>query len=248
MSDITIRYTVDLGAATESFVLRLDPRTLELKDRKQEELPAWTALEFQQCPNCPLRADAHPHCPAAVSLTDVMAGVGRVLSHQRVRVEASTEERTVTAETSAQVAVTSLIGLLMAVSGCPNTAHFRPMARFHLPFASPLETVYRVTSMYRLAQYFVGKAGGAQDTDFAGLLQIYERVNIVNRAFAERLRAASELDAALNAIVALDMHTMVMPMAIDDSLADLRDLFAPYLLEDDEVRSGAVERARPSEQ
>ena len=39
----------------------------------------------------------------------------------------------------------------------------------------------------------------------------------------------SELDAALNAIVALDMHTMIMPMAVDESLEELRNLFAPFV-------------------
>jgi hypothetical protein len=229
MNDIRIEYRVEVGGSTEAFTLRLDPVTLEAGAPEDEGLPAWTALGFQQCPNCPLDEQTTPRCPAAVGLVGVMEGFGRVLSHQEVRVEARTDERTVSAETTAQVAVTSLIGLIMAVSGCPHTAYFRPMARFHLPWASPAETLYRVTSMYRLAQYFVERAGGSPDAGFDGLLRIYEGVNIVNRAFAERLRAASELDAALNAIVALDMHTMIMPMAVDESLEELRNLFAPFV-------------------
>ena len=29
------------------------------------ELPAWTRLDFHQCPNCPLTPATHPHCPMA---------------------------------------------------------------------------------------------------------------------------------------------------------------------------------------
>jgi hypothetical protein len=31
----------------------------------------------------------------------------------------------------------------------------KPMARFHLPLASEEETIYRATTMYLLAQYFL---------------------------------------------------------------------------------------------
>ena len=34
-------------------------------------------------------------------------------------------------------------GLIMATAGCPWTDRLRPMARFHLPFATEAETVYR---------------------------------------------------------------------------------------------------------
>ena len=36
----------------------------------------------------------------------------------------------------------------MALSGCPVLEQLKPMARFHLPFASVEETIYRAASMY----------------------------------------------------------------------------------------------------
>ena len=59
-----------------------------------------------------------------------------LVSYDQLRVVVETEERAVSANLSAQQGLASLIGLIMASSGCPRTAVFRPMARFHLPFSS----------------------------------------------------------------------------------------------------------------
>ncbi len=56
------------------------------------------------------------------------------------------------AETTAQQAMSSVLGLIMATAGCPWTDRLRPMARFHLPFASEAETVYRSVCMFLLAR------------------------------------------------------------------------------------------------
>ena len=69
-----------------------------------------------------------------------------LVSFDTVGVTVTQAERTVYAETSAQQAMSSVLGLIMATSGCPWTDHLRPMARFHLPFASEAETVYRSVS------------------------------------------------------------------------------------------------------
>lgn len=120
------------------------------------------------------------------------------------------------------------MGLIMATSGCPRTAFLKPMARFHLPFASEEETVYRVTSMYLLAQYFLGLEGQTDDDGFSGLTRLYGELEYVNTAMAKRLRAATETDSSLNAIVLLDLFAKTVPWALNRSLSDLRHLFAPY--------------------
>ena len=79
----------------------------------------------------------------------------------QVRVTVESEERAVIATLSAQQALASLMGLIIASSGCPRTAVFRPMARFHLPFSSESETAYRVASMYLVAQHFKARNGQA---------------------------------------------------------------------------------------
>jgi hypothetical protein len=45
----------------------------------------------------------------------------------------------------------------VATSGCRYTAYFKPMARFHLPFANEEETAYRAISMYLLSQRFLNE-------------------------------------------------------------------------------------------
>jgi hypothetical protein len=103
------------------------------------------------------------------------------------------------------------------------------MARFHLPFADAQETVYRATSMYLLAQYFLQKEGKEADLEMKGLMNIYTRIQIINEAMASRLRAISEKDVALNSLVILDAFAQTVPFVIEDSLEEIRHLFATYL-------------------
>lgn len=230
MSDITIHYHFTLeDGSEEAFELVLDEKTLELRDPQSPDLPPWTELGFRQCQHCPLHATTSPRCPPAAKLVGLVQGFARVLSHERVQVKVRTAERTTIVEASAQEAVSSLMGLIMAVSGCPHTAFFRPMARFHLPGASTDETIYRATSMHMLAQYYVRLAGEEPDLAFADLVRRYEAVQEVNRAFVQRLRAAADADATINAIVVLDGWALSMPWAIEESLEGLRHLFEPYL-------------------
>jgi hypothetical protein len=142
-----------------------------------------------------------------------------------------TAERFITQETTVQRGMSSLMGLVMATSGCPHMAFFKPMARFHLPFASAEETVYRATSMYLLAQYFLHKEGHPTDLDLTGLREIYNNIEIVNVAVAKRLRTATEADSAINAIILLDIYTKAIPVVIEESLEEIRYLFAPFFRE-----------------
>ncbi|HKJ07570.1 MAG TPA: hypothetical protein VKA76_00635, partial [Gammaproteobacteria bacterium] len=140
-----------------------------------------------------------------------------------------TPERTVTTNTTLQRGLSSLVGLVLATSGCPHAAFFRPMARFHLPLADENETIYRATSMYLLAQYFVHREGREADLGLSGLTAIYNDVQTINRALAERLRVACEQDAPVNAVVLLDVIAKAMPLTIGSQLAELRHLFRAYL-------------------
>ncbi len=230
MSDIAIHYHFTLeDGSEETFELLLDEDTLELKAADSTDLPQWTELGFHQCHHCPLQAVTSLQCPAAAKLVRLVQGFARVLSHERVRVEIRTVERVTTLNASAQEAVSSLMGLIMAVSGCPHTAFFRPMARFHLPGATTEETTYRAASMHMLAQYYVRLAGGEPDLALADLVKRYEAVQEVNRAFVKRLRAAADSDSTINAVVVLDGWALTIPWVIDESLEGLRHLFEPYL-------------------
>jgi hypothetical protein len=230
MSRLALTYRFTLPDARERvFELAMDRDTAELAPPKIAEPPAWTRLAFNQCLGCPLRAAEVSHCPAALHLASVIDGFADLVSYDQVRVAVETEERLVVATLSAQQALASLMGLIMASSGCPNTAVFRPMARFHLPFSSEAETAFRVASMYLVAQHFAARAGGKADFALEQLERVYKGVHAVNRGMAQRLRAASRQDAIVNAIVLLDVFTSLVPAAIHDILDELKPAFAALL-------------------
>jgi hypothetical protein len=211
------------------FTLQLDSDTSALIDALPENPPHWTELEFHQCSNCPLKASESPHCPAALRLAAVGSRCANLVSFDQVSVTVETLDRTITTQTTAQQGLASLIGLIMASSGCPRTAVFRPMARFHLPFSNESETAYRVASMYLLAQHYAAREGRPTDLSLKDLALVYRGVHLVNRGMVQRLRAATREDAVVNAIVLLDVYTSLVPAALDELLAELRPSFEPLL-------------------
>jgi hypothetical protein len=223
-----IKYLFDFQSGRrEEFDLRFDDE-FRLVVPADHPLPEWTLLDHHQCPNCPL-ATGESHCPLAVALADPVTRLGSVISYEETRVEVVTEERTISQQTSAQDGISALLGLLNASSGCPVTAFLRPMARFHLPFASEAETLYRAASMYLLGEYFRSREGGVPDLELNGLLARYRELEQVNRGIVARLRAARSQDGSLNAIVLLDLYAKSLPFAVEESLAAFRPLFASYL-------------------
>jgi hypothetical protein len=213
----------------ETFDIKLDPATLESLSESRDVLPDWVRLEFHQCGNCPLSSDQDSICPAAENMVRIVERFADLLSHDQAVVVVTTEDRTVSSSTSVQRGVCSVMGLLMATSRCPMTTFFKPMARFHLPFASTAETIWRATSAYLMAQYFKLQDGKPPDFLFKGLSEFYHNIQIVNLAFSKRLRAACSHDSMVNAIILLDMFAKSMPLAIDESLDEIRHLFVPYL-------------------
>ena len=210
------------------FKLELNPPDLELKGNIPEHLPAWTKLDFHQCSNCPLDVFSHRYCPLAANIVNVVQRFDGLISYDKVKVDVITKERRISQQTTIQKGISSMLGLVIATCGCPHTAFFKPMARFHLPLASEEETIFRATSMYLLAQYYLRKECRIADFEFEGLTRIYHNMQIVNVAIAERLRAAAMTDSSINAIVILDSYAQALPLAIEKSLAKIRHLFSPY--------------------
>jgi hypothetical protein len=231
-SKVALKYHFTFPDSRErTFELQLDKDTAELSPPADLSPPAWTELGFHQCTGCPLNKAEVSHCPAARHLATVIDGFTDLVSYDKVRVAVETEERSVVATLSAQQALASLMGLIMASSGCPRTAVFRPMARFHLPFSSESETSYRVAAMYLVAQHFITREGGKGDFVLEDLGRVYRGVHAVNRGMAQRLRAATRQDAIVNAIVLLDVYSSLVPAAIHDNLAGIKPAFAALLNE-----------------
>lgn len=225
---ISYRFTLPKNEIAE-FSLDFSGEGYELQREKSTEFPAWTALENHQCSHCPLKAKEHPQCPLAAALEPIVEATDKLFSYDEVKVEAILPQRTVSVNTTAQRGISSLMGLIIPTSGCPHSEFFKPMARFHLPFSDENDTIYRVTSMYLLAMYIKKEQGSSVEVSFEGLNEIYENLRIVNLSISERLREISKKDSSLNAIVLLDMFTMLLPLSIESSLEDIMKYFSAYL-------------------
>ncbi len=230
MNTIHIEYSFKLpDSRTENFKLKLDADRLEIKDNIPSGLPFWAKLDYHQCPHCPLKNHETSHCPLMANLVNIVGRFDDLLSYDEIHLMVTTDERRIYQKTTAQRAIGSLMGLVIATCGCPHTVFFKPMARFHLPLATDEETIYRATSMYLLAQYFIRREGGDPDYDLNGLNTIYQNMHIVNSSIAKRIRAATTSDSSLNALVMLDMFALDVPMVIRMSLDEIRPLFMPFL-------------------
>ena len=225
---ISYRLCTEDGAC-RSFVVDFDQAGLALQATADRSLPDWTRLECRQCPDCPLTRPTVAHCPMAAALVDVQSFAAHLDSFNPLTVTVVMPEREIHTVVPVQRALSSLMGLLIATCACPDVAWLRPMARFHLPMASEEETIYRATSMYLLAQYFRYKAGAEPDLELQGLQRRYRRLHEINMAMAARLRSTIEKDASINAVILLDMFAKAMPYSVDDSVAELEDLFRTYL-------------------
>ncbi|HAV12315.1 MAG TPA: hypothetical protein DCX06_02300 [Opitutae bacterium] len=231
-STTRIRYVFTFPeGAKKVFDVELERKTGVLVRKPCEEYPSWTHLEYCRCRHCPLTKETHPYCPVATSIVDVMEFFHDYKSIKQANVVVETEQRTSSREqTALYPAISSLMGIHMASSGCPIMDKLRPMVLHHLPFASMEETMYRALSMYALAQHFRSKAGLDTDPDFSGLGTIYQDVNTLNKDFSVRFKGYSDCEATTNAIVSLDCFAQMIEFSItEEMLEDLEAQFESYL-------------------
>jgi len=239
------------GSGTKSFIVELDAATLSLVIKEDSDIfkralvssasyhhdeSRWTRLDFHRCGICPLSISEaekrfHGLCPAALAVFEAVDFFKDKISYEDVTVKITSPLRGYFKKTKIQEGLSSLLGLLMASSGCPVLEKLRPMLIVHLPFARSYETVYRVASMYLLAQYFIKKnSAGVPDWEMNNLVKIYEDVRKVNKSFAERILSAVQKDAGSNALVILDCLAASTTIAITRSeMKELETFFEPYL-------------------
>ncbi|MCD4795572.1 MAG: hypothetical protein K8R49_00155 [Candidatus Cloacimonetes bacterium] len=197
------------------FEVKLHPDTLEFIHEPYEELPSWTNLGFNQCPNCPLNVSEFKHCPVAANMHTIIDFFKDSISFENVKVHIQTQQRDYAKKTSLQEGVSSLIGIIMVSSGCPVLAKLKPMVRFHLPFASSDETLYRTISTYLLKQYFRANRGLTPDWKLTGLMEIYKDIHILNVSFFSRLSNIKGKDANINALIILDNFANYVNFRLD---------------------------------
>ena len=187
----------------------------------------WTQLTNNQCPNCPLDTQRHSHCPAALDLAPVITAFAQMISHEQAHVEVETPERTVSKDCQVQQALSSLVALTMATSGCPILGQMRNLAMTHLPFATSEETLFRSLGAYLITQLLGERHGGQPDWALDGLRRLYADLEVLNKAFKKRINAAAKQDAAINAVSALGVLSLGVGLSIEDSLEELVQFTMP---------------------
>lgn len=227
--NIKIQYSFKIEESNiEVIDIDIDSDTGELLPDEKKTLPDWTRLEFHQCSNCPLKPETTPYCPVAVNLNRVIKRFDNIFSSDQLSLVVRMDDSKIEFNTTAQRALSSIIGLLFATSTCPHTSFLRPMARFHKPLTSIEETIFRVTSMYLLGQYFLNNDGKDIDFKLDGLKKNYENLHFINSFITKRLRSITQTDSSINAIVVLDAFTNFVPSTIDQKLVELKNLFSHY--------------------
>lgn len=230
--DIRFHYVFEFDEGErKDFTVILDKKNLKMINTpKSTHTPHWSALQFSQCPHCTLDPKQVSHCPIAVNLARVIDQFQDKVSFTQVKTTVTTEERTYVKLGPLQKGLSSLMGIYMVTSGCPIMEKLQPMVRFHLPFATAYETLYRVISMYLTAQYFIGSHGGTSQWDLEHLKKTYEDVKVLNRAFSKRIVEAQKMDSGNNALVILDCFADDALFRIDNNLLEeLESLFLSYI-------------------
>lgn len=223
-----IRYSYNFqfdDGSVKVFELLLDPQTLELRSGPNPTKPEWARLTFHQCENCPLGEDVE-YCPVAVNLATLIEEFKFNHSTDNAFVVVDGPDRSYVKEATVQKGLSSIMGIVMVTSNCPVLDKLRPMVRFHLPFASSLETIYRSVSMYLISQYLEMKKGGTPDWNLDKLVEVYKEVSKVNKGMWNRLSNAAKLDANVNALIILNSFGDALRHSVKTGLDEIAKIFS----------------------
>ena len=194
-------------------------------DSNELNAPDWTKLEYCQCDNCPLKKEDHPHCPIAVGLHQLVDKVSDSLSFESAQVTVQTDQRTYYKRTDLQSGLFSLMGLIMASSHCPHFSFLRPLAKYHLPFASIDETLFRTTSIYLLGQHLNEIRGYEYSYSLDGLRENYKSIELVNKGISARIHNITKGDAGKNAIVCLNIFAQMFDSQFENDFSFIEEIF-----------------------
>jgi hypothetical protein len=211
----------------KDYRVALDHETLSMIPMASvSDPPEWVRLAYRPCSGCPLDPDIYDYCPIAVNIMDLVESFKKVFSYHDCTVVCETAERTYSKKTSVMEGLSAIFGVIMATSDCPVMEFLKPMARFHLPFATLEETTLRTTSMYLLAQYFKNSNKPEMKIDFKALGNYYSKVQLVNEGLLGRINSVGSEDADKNALVILHSLSQFLSMEIGYSLSGLEHIFS----------------------
>ena len=114
---------------------------------------------------------------------------------------------------------------MMALSMCPVLSRLKPLAASHLPFSTFQETVSRVVGNYLIRQFLNDKNGLEPDWSLTDLKSMYKELVTVNFSMLERIRAACEEDANMNAISIFFSMSSIVNMALEEQLDEMEANF-----------------------
>lgn len=225
MKPITYEYCFTFpNGSSKKFIIELDEKTLLLIPQDQS-FSEWADLPYYQCSCCPLNVKTHRYCPIAANLSELVMTFKDTASYESCHVSCWTAERTISKDTIVQEGLSSIMGIIMATSGCPIMEILKPMARFHLPFATVDEAMFRSVSVYLLRQYFIYQTRGVSDFHLEKVKDYYTKIEIVNSGILKRIKEATKMDADRNAIVILNCLAQILYLELDDNLQSLQHIF-----------------------
>lgn len=214
MKTDTVDYHFKLANREVRFEVETQPR--ELNDAGTH--PKWARLGFNQCSCCPLKESDCEYCPVAIRINEVMEAFADNQSIERVEVTVHTTERSYFEACDLQVGINSLLGLLMATSGCPVLKELGSMASFHIPFCSTRETLQRTVGSYLIKQYFKQLDGGVPDWELVHLKELYDTLEGLNQDFSRRVQASASSDAVSNAVIMFFATSVVVASSLEQQL------------------------------
>lgn len=187
----------------------------------------WTRLEYCRCDICPYRAGERRHCPIAWNISGLAERFRDIYSIEEADIRVRTRERDYFKRDKVAQGLRSLLGLYLAASGCPHMDILRPMARFHLPFASLEETVQRHLGNYLMVEYFRGAPGDNPKVSLDGLSALMKPVDRVNRGICQRLENFVRADANRNALAVLNLFGAMISLEAEGNFDRMRAIYAP---------------------
>ena len=226
MTVIAFNYCFDFpDNSKKRFLIQLDPVTLEYQSSGNTP-PDWALLGIARCQCCKLDLSQHNYCPIAANIAELVVTFKDTASHSSCLVSCISAARTCSKDTTVQEGLASIMGIIMATSGCPSMAILKPMACFHLPFATVEESMFRSVSAYLLRQYFSHKNGKNCDFFMHHIQDHYDEVQQVNEGILKRINMTSEMDADKNAIITLNSLAQILVMEVDEDLDSFKRLFS----------------------
>ncbi|HMK64721.1 MAG TPA: hypothetical protein VK564_02935 [Thermodesulfobacteriota bacterium] len=209
---------------TKTFEAFLNPDTLSLALPVSYRVPAW-AKTFR----CSQSPPEDTCCNIYENISHLIEDFKSLDSFIPCTISVHTPERNYSTKADVQRGLSSLLGLYMATSGCPFLNFLKPMARFHLPFASNEETIFRSTGSYLIGQYLKAKKNNQADFEINQLPKMYNRVSKINNEIIAHLRQQYYAhDANANALIMLENFAQIFSEFLPEELEE----FVPFYEQD----------------